>query len=81
MEEKIQRVLDVVVLDVAPEDECALVETVDGTQSQFVVSRAVAREHWAALRTGVLMQIVVSPGRLGRVLAVSQSPAGRTGVP
>lgn len=81
MEERIQRVLDVVVLGVEPADECALVETVDGTQSQFVVSRAVAREHWTALRTGVLLQIVVTPGSLGRVLAVSQSPAGRTEVP
>lgn len=76
-----QRILEVVVLGVEPGDEYALVETTGGTQEQFVVSRAVAGEHWAGLRMGMHVRIVVTPGSLGRVLAVSSLPAGRTGVP
>lgn len=64
------RTLEVVVLGVSIEDECALVETTSGSQEQFVVTRTVAADSWSTLDVGTALAIVVTCGRLGRVLRV-----------
>lgn len=68
------RCLEVVVLDVEPEDGCALVQTIDGAEEQFVVRAETAGETWNLLRTGLRIWICVTPGRTGKVLSVAMLP-------
>lgn len=70
------RTLEVVVLGVSVEDECALVETTSGSQEQFVVTRSVAADAWFTLDVGTALSIVVTCGRLGRVLLVLPKSTG-----
>lgn len=64
------RTLEVVVLGISVEDEFALVETTSGSQEQFVVMRTVAADAWSKMDVGTALSIVVTCGRLGRVLRV-----------
>lgn len=68
------RELQVIVLGVSDEDECALVQTTDGSDEQFVVRRADTGDAWPSLQVGAITWLVVTPGRLGRVLAVRAKP-------
>jgi len=68
------RTLQVIVLGVSTEDECALVQTTDGSDEQFFVRRADAGDVWPSLQVGATTWLVVTPGRLGRVLAVRANP-------
>jgi hypothetical protein len=68
------RYLEVVVLGVEPEDGCALVQTIDGSENQFVVLADTAGDTWELLRTGLQVWICVTPGRTGKVLSVAMLP-------
>lgn len=68
------RLVEVVVLGVNTGDEYALVETLDGTQEQFVVRRELASSCWSALSKGHHAWLSVTAGLLGRVHDLSLTP-------
>lgn len=70
MTDTTSRCLAAVVLGVDHESEFALVESLEGFE-QFVVTRAVAGGWWPHLHEGMRVWLVVTGGRLGRVLAIS----------
>lgn len=68
------RFLEVIVLGVEPEDGCALLETIDGAEEQFVVRSVTAGDMWELLRAGLRVWITVTPGAAGKVLSVAMRP-------